>query len=66
MDVSLLALAVVAVAVGPLDDARRALGAVPVPVSIAAVGLRGVKVQRRQDEGQEEDVDGDTLHPGLV
>ena len=67
VDVSLFALAVVTVAVGALDDARCSLGTVPVAVvSIAAVGRCRIKVQRSQNEGEEEHVEGDTVHLDLV
>ena len=65
---SLFTFAVVAVAVGALDDARRSLGtvAVAVPVPIAAVGRSCVEVQRSQDEGEDKHVEGDTVHIDAV
>ena len=66
VDMSLFTLAVVTVAVGTLDDTSRSLSTVPMTmaVPIAAVGLSGLEVERCQDEGEEDQVEGDTLHLG--
>ena len=60
--VALLALAVVAVAVGAFDDAGRALSVVTVAVTVAALGL--VEVQGGQEEGDHEEEHCRTVHLG--
>ena len=58
VDVALLTLAVMAVAVGSLNDTRRSLAV----VAVAVPGGRLLEGERGQEEGQDQKVNTDTAH----